>query len=273
MLKNKIIKLMNNLEGGNKDTIKSLSLPSIGFKIESISNKFNISKIGGYPSISEDRWPLNNGKPLLFLGEISLEEISTMNNLLPKKGVLCFFLLVDDIGNRYPDSNGEFKVLYVENQIERFFSKEYNIIKEYNISFFEYYTFPSYQESIIEENNINDEDLYIIEDLESEIQFLINENHGIEHQLLGHPKAVQGTVRFWWSMKYLGFEDLSRLSKDDIKRIKEEESQFILLLQFNFEDPKIEVDHFGESIAYYGIHKQDLENKNFENAVMVIQNT
>lgn len=55
--------------------------------------------------------------------------------------------------------------------------------------------------------------------------------------------------------------------------IKIEEDNFILLLQLNFGDSRIGIDYFGESVAYFGIHKIDLEKLNFDNAILVMQNT
>lgn len=123
MLKNEIIKLLDGLSTKNKDSIKPLLLPSIGFKVNSVLPKPNFSKIGGYPPIFEKNYPLLNEKPLLFLGQISLDQISNINNILPKKGILCFFLSVDDIGYRYPDRKGGFKVIHVEDVKQTFLAK------------------------------------------------------------------------------------------------------------------------------------------------------
>lgn len=102
---------------------------------------------------------------------------------------------------------------------------------------------------------------------------LINENYDTEHQVLGHPRALQGTVRFWWAAKYLGFEEKNVFSEYEIQLINNEEENFLLLLQLNFGDMNIEVDSFGDSVAYFGIHRKDLQNKNFDNVVLVMQNT
>ncbi|WP_445458516.1 DUF1963 domain-containing protein [Flavobacterium sp. HNIBRBA15423] len=229
--------------------------------------------MGGNPFISDKNWPLYNGRPLLFLCKLSLDQINKINNSLKLKGNLFFFILLEDIGNRYPTKKGEFKVLYFEDNVLENDKNNYFKIKEHSISFFEHYTFPSFQECIIEKNNISDEDIEIIEEIESEIYLPIDENLDISHQILGHPKAVQGSVRFWWSKQYFGFEEDTKLSEIDFKRVRQEENNFILLLQLNFDDAKIEVDYFGNSVAYFGIHKHDLENKNFENVKLIIQNT
>ncbi len=65
-----------------------------------------------------------------------------MNTVLPKKGFVCvFFLYTGDIGYRYPDRKGEFRVLYIEN-IENIksnqtpFREKIELISEYSVSFF-----------------------------------------------------------------------------------------------------------------------------------------
>ena len=275
MLKNKFLELIETFEIKDKVKIKSLLLPAIGFNIASKHANSNSSKIGGYPPISNEIWPMYNGKPLVFLGQINLNEINKMNNLLNVKGSLLFFICIDDLGYRYPTKRDEFKILYIEDNIETVINKEFFTIKEHSLSFFEYFTFPSYQDYIIEKNNISDDDLEVIEDIENEIRYLIDENLtlDINHQTLGYPKAVQDSVLYSWSKEYLGLDEENNLSEEDFKRVREEEDNFILLLQLNFGDSKIEIDIFGDSIAYFGIHKEDLKNKNFNNVKLVIQNT
>lgn len=275
MKKNEILKLINDM-GGKNEIISKLLLPNICFKLSMEANeKRNYSKIGGLPMFYDKVWPELNNELLIFLCQISLSQISEINNILPKKGILYFFVFTNDIGYRFPDKKGEFKVIYTASPDENYFlKKDYSIgINELFINFYENYSFPSYQESIIEKNNITDNDLEIIDDIESEIMGSLENEYDIEHQILGHPKAIQGTVRFWWALKYLKIEEKNSYTDEEIKLIKEEEDNFILLLQLNFGDPKIEFDYFGDSIAYFGIHQNDLQKNNFDNVILVMQNT
>ena len=277
MLRNKIINLIEKEFFEDKEKIKNCMLPTIGFKIVSGSTDARFSKIGGYPPIFENYWPLLNDHPLTFLGQIAMSQVNEMNNVLPKEGVLCFFIYTKDIGYRFPDCKGEFKVMYVKDHGDELsrvkICNEKEIINEYMISFFEYFTFPSYQESVIEKMHISEEELDVIDEIDSEILLLINENCETEHQLLGYPRALQGTVNFWWSVKYLGFQGKETFSNHELELIRKEEENFILLLQVNFNDSKIEIDLFGDSVAYFGIHKNDLQACNFDNVILVMQNT
>lgn len=275
MLNNYIIELIDELITVNKETVKSLLLPGLCFKIDELPLKTDSSKIGGYPPILRKDWPIFNDNPLLFIGQVSLADISYMHDILPESGFLCFFISTNDIENRWPDKKGEFKVIYVDDVPEPD-SPGFKTIKEHGISFFEVFTLPSYQEHMITTNNLTDDDLQAMEEIEFEVQSRLDIEYNLDsyedHQVLGHPGAIQGTVRFWWAMKYLGFKD-DELSEDKIDLARKEEDKFIMLLQLNFGDSKIDVDSFGDAVAYFGIHQKDLQNKNFDNVVLVMQNT
>lgn len=269
MLKNLTLNLIAQNYPQSKERLMSLLRPSIGFKLVNNKPDFNSSRIGGKPPILNNIWPYYNQNPLTFIAQINLSEIKQYNDLLPKEGYLSFFIYTGDLGYRYPDQKGEFKVLYTEKLETIDIDKNYKTINEHQVSFFEYFTFPSFQENF----NLTDEEFEIIDDIETETIFMVNESFETEHQLLGHPRAMQGTVSFWWGLQYLGIEMKDSYTEEEIKKIFEAGDKFILLLQINFGDPYIEIDHFGDSVAYFGIHKDDLKNKNYDNVLLVMQNT
>ncbi|AZI26777.1 DUF1963 domain-containing protein [Pedobacter sp. G11] len=273
MEKVEIIKLIENTKAGNGQKIISLLLPTLKFSLdESAAIKQSRSQIGGAPTIFDQHYPLFNNVPLIFLAQISLNDIHYLNELLPKSGLLCFFILLNDIGNRYPDQKNEFKVVFVNSTIQGNVNGKSEEIPALPISFVEHYAFPSYQENLIVKNNISDEDLFFMELLEMELQSP-SALTDIGHQILGHPNAVQGTVRFWWAAKYLGIDHIDAITKEQMDRINQVEDQFVLLLQLDFSDPKIGIDHFGDSVAYFGIHEEDLAKENFDNVILVMQTT
>ena len=58
----------------------------------------------------------------------------------------------------------------------------------------------------------------IIDEIESEIFINTTDiKYDIEHQILGHPTAVQGTVRYWWATKYLQFDEHIPREKEEMK--------------------------------------------------------
>jgi len=273
MEKVEIIKLIENTKAVNGQKIISLLLLSLKFSLdEPAVIKQSRSQIGGAPTIFDQHYPSLHDVPLSFLAQISLDDIHYLNDLLPKSGLLCFFILVNDIGNRYPDRKDEFKVVFVNNTTRGNANGNSEDIPAFPISFVEQFTFPSYQEDVIVKNNMTDEDLFLMESLEMEVQSA-SALTDIGHQILGHPNAVQGTVRFWWAAKYLGIDQIDAITQEQMDSINQEEDQFVLLLQLDFSDPKIGIEHFGDSVAYFGIHEKDLAKESFDNVILVMQNT
>ena len=83
----------------NKDQVKSLLLPCFNFSLVLSQSRLKLSKIGGYPIISDDN--INIDDSLSFLGQISLKDISS-NGILPNKGILYFFININ-LTNRFPE--------------------------------------------------------------------------------------------------------------------------------------------------------------------------
>lgn len=271
MEKNEILSLIYEKYGGY-ETLKKLLVPCVNFKLCSQPvNNLNYSKIGSNPNFFNEPWPHFYDKPLTFLGQISLNEINEMNSVLPKTGMLFFFIDTNDIKDRFPDQKGEFKVIYVENPRE-LIDSEYTFTKqteinELFINFYESYSFAMYNEGI------TSEEIELIDDIKNEIRYSVDDYTDIIHQVLGYPDAMQAPLQICWPLKYSGTEHEEQLSGDVYRKIMEEGEDFILLLQLDFSDPKIEFDYFGDSMAYFGIHKKDLQSGNFENVVLIMQNT
>lgn len=267
-----ILDLISNNFATNEDKIISLLSTGFQFRLIDSDDNLSFSKFGETAEWSVDSdMPKHNDETLSFLCQIDLSEINHSEPLLPKKGILYFFMLKNE--NEFPDKKGEFKVIYSENypSVNNRTTKD----NDKKIIFAERLTFPSYQEYIMEENNISEEESNSIDEIESEVFIKTNDIiYDIEHQILGHPAAVQGTVRYWWAMKYLQLDEYIPRTKEEMKIIQDEEENFVLLLQVNFSDPAIVgFDCFGDGIAYFGIHKKDLENNNFENVILIMQNT
>jgi len=265
---NEIISKRITQEFGKDSVIEKISENAQCFFL-SESSKCN-SKIGG---ITTSKLSIPNNTQ--FIVQIDLSEIM-QNNVLPNKGFLYFYIRTDK-NDSYPTLKNEFHVAYedytinVNNPMEK---NKISFLKEKFMIFYNMITFPSYQESIWQKVKVSDDDIEKVSEIEEEaLEYIQNYEYDAPHHILGHPNALQGTVRFWWAAKYLGFPEDQQFSEEDIFLIENEEDNFILLLQLNFADPNIEIDVFGDSIAYFGIHKNDLQNRNFENAVLVFQNT
>lgn len=139
--------------------------------------------------------------------------------------------------------------------------------KELFIEFHESYTFPSYQDSCFEE--LEDKGFRISEFLDSnelELSKILPHDTYL-HQILGHPNALQWSVRYWWAFQHellMSYPGVSNSTEND----------FILLLQIDLEDKRVELsESLGDSSLYFRIHKSDLISRKFEKSILVIQNT
>lgn len=266
----------------NKDSKAVLKVikPTIGIRPSknSVGDKV-ASKFGGVPDVPNNfDWPNHSGKPLTFLCQIVLEEITAFepSYLLPKTGILYFFVCTE-IKDGFPEQAGEFKVIYEHVEKESLHKSRLGMeltLTEQAISFYQHYTFPSYQEYQMEK--LSEEGIELEEFLD-EYQFEIREMlmgdvDTPNHQILGHPLALQGTVKYWWALAYSKLsEPLSE--KQEMKLLKMGE-EFLLLLQFDLENEDLGLQEFlGDGMAYFGIHQNDLEIQDFSKALLVIQNT
>lgn len=270
-MKQELINRINNLNSENKETILSLLEDCLFFSVD--ENSVNNSNIGNIelPISFENK----NFENLKLIAKINLDDLDFFPVNFPKKGILLFFINTNDLGYRFPFNKDEFNVIYIDNIN---LINDFNKINKPNLVFKNSISFPSYQENIIETKNFDYLDSNIIQEVEDFIQSnFYNFDYDTNHQIFGHPVAIQGTVRFWWSLSYLGYkyEDVDKLNEDEMTLIRKQEENFILLLEVNFGDPKIniETDIFGDSIAYFGIHKEDLINLDFNKVVLIMQNT
>lgn len=256
--------------GNNYHVLSSLIKSTIGIR-ESEINSF--SKFGGKPDfpvgINQD---ILYDKKHVFLCQLYTKDFTEINQYhdLLDEGILYFFLNPKFI---YPISDNDFKVIYVNNLKEdKIVSSNIDNHKTTFMEFYSHYNFPSYQNYQIEELEKKGIDVYSdIEEVQEEIDKVTNhtpDNEG--SQIFGNPQAVQGTVMFHWAAKYLNLE--SPFSDDEIKKIRKHEKDFVLLLQIDFSSININ-ENFGDGVAYFGIRREDIINRNFENVMFEYQST
>ncbi|KOF02529.1 hypothetical protein OB69_11400 [Roseivirga seohaensis subsp. aquiponti] len=254
--------------------------PTIGIKtVEIIQEGEVTSKFGGLPDIPNSFiWPSFQEKSLTFLCQVVLEEIKEYepSHLLPKTGVLYFFVCTE-IKDRFPEQIGEFKVIYEEAEKQSLHKAQLDgelTLTERAISFYQHYTFPSYQDYQMErlsEKGIELEEF--LDEYQFEIREMLMGDVDIpNHQILGHPLALQGMVKPWWAVQYSKLpEPLSEKQEMKLYKMGEE---FLLLFQFDLESEDQSLQEFlGDGMAYFGIHQNDLKIQDFNKALLVIQNT
>lgn len=265
------------------NTVLELLKPSISIKAKLAKEKIKIgkSKFGGLPDLPNGiEWPSLNGLPFAFIGQINLEELQfDSENKLPKKGILYFFFSINDSDYQLEPANKIHKVLYINENLNDLKAQDYPTkyeefakFKECDIEFGEHYTLPSYQNYQITENSFSDEDENLLFEAKDLICKITQANNDVGHQILGNANAVQGDVSYWWANQ--NYTITNEVSAEPEIEIQKNEREIILLLQIDMLDEIPEFHKFGASGGlYFGIKKQDLENRNFENTKFVLQNS
>ena len=239
---------------------------------ESISKVTDIfeSKFGGLPYWNpEEDYPCNkDGRKLVLLAQINFEKEQFDNELLPKMGILQFFIDTD-ILNGLNDQNG-YKVIYHENinknikneEIESLGIKTSSMLDIKKEEYFPFegefaISFEKVKDSIgswwnkdniikkyLKENLNDTRKLEYIEDYFSkeEYDYLAENIDASGCKILGYPEFVQGDPRDY----------------------SEDETYGTLLLQIDSGGPIM----WGDSgICNFFINTEDLKNKDFSNVL------
>ncbi len=181
-----------------KDKVTGLKQPAVHLlKTERKTN----SKFGGLPIVNDSDfiWPRSNEKPMCFLGQIDLSEIyqKLEPEWLGKSGCVLFFYDVREMPWGFdPKDRGKWKVIYQEkpaiaidypNDLER-----ECMIKEKYIEVSRIELLPSFEDRIIRDLNLSDEetDLYI--EIEEHYKEFDAFRDSPAHQVGGFPRPVQG---------------------------------------------------------------------------------
>lgn len=236
-----------------------------------------ISKLGGSPDVNDDFiWPQYGQSPLTFLCQINLKHLTTYQSVLPRSGVLLFFVANDDV-DAGAELQAAVKVIYLpeEGLSTKSQIKEAAAHDRLAMTFYPHYTVPSYQEEAVAQLV---EDFDLGDDLEELGAYISELTYGSDDftkdHLLGDPNAIQGAVRIYWGAQHRHPEDAycERIVdyQDEALAIG---NDFILLLQIDLSTADISLTGYGDSCLYFGIHKDDLARQNFDNVKLVFQNT
>lgn len=229
-----------------------------------------ISKFGGEPDfpLNFDKYELSDD--LKFLCQLSIKDIEKINfnSEILDDGILYFFV---NPNFNYPPTRDDIKVIYIDDPNLDELDFTINSKDSVYMGFRLHFNFPSYQsQQIISFSNKGAPLDYITEELQDIIdEKTYHESENVGSQVFGNPQAVQGAVKFHWSLRDLGLK--YPLSDSQIDKVRDKESDFVLLLQLDFSDFKI--DGFGDGVAYFGLKKEDLLKKNFNNVFFEYQST
>ncbi|WP_055108630.1 YwqG family protein [Paenibacillus ihumii] len=284
MLKdNKVIDIIQNSELCRvKNEIAMLSMNSIRMTPEITEDQnipLGMTKIGGQPDLPASiNWPSINGSYLSFIAQINLNEISMLQNVLPKNGLLSFFYdAFEQPWGFDPKDAGRWKVIYIEetHELERKATAaklaEEGIFGTCKIRFSVQTTVPSWESIAIKQLNLNENenDLYI--QLAEEV-FEHNDSNGTIHRILGHPDQIQGEMKLECQLVSNGLYcgDLTGY-QDPRKEILESGAEsWKLLLQIDSEED-IGMMWGDVGRIFFWIHEDDLKRNDFNKVWLVLQ--
>ena len=257
---------------------KILNLVEPSIYIENSNNeKIGCSKLGGTPDLpSTILWPRFENKPMVFYGQINLEDISKIypENELPKIGILYFFCYFENPENEFGapynfiKPKSEYSVIYYENDDLTRTNFPADLIKDYHfkpmpIKFeLNYQIPPTTETSKVELANLSKSDI-------KEYDSYRDRNDLYEAEtILGTPYPIQYGADYDWAYSYLEISDFDKPGvQEEIAKVK---PNFINLLSFSMES---RFEAIGISFCYFGIHVDDLKNRNFRNVVFIMQDT
>lgn len=235
------------------------------------------SRFGGMPDLPAGvAWPELNGAPMAFVAQIQLADAHAADatSPLPANGVLSFFYDASQqtFGSDPRDRNG-FKTLYFTqpaSELKRTdtptslpaearsrvcsvgFSVELTLPLRPNLEI------TSLQWSADDQRRYD----AALEQLTS------GQTHPI-HRLLGHPDTIQDDMRLQCQLAANGVADPSS-EPDKVAQLTPGANDWILLLQVD-SDPNTTITWANAGMLYFWIRREDLADKQFENAWVVLQ--
>jgi len=229
------------------------------------------SKIGGQPDLpAHIEWPKTEmGKSMSFIAQINLSDTAIYNSAdaLPQYGLLSFFNCADQEAWGFdPKDKYRFRVIYTENitELERT-SIPYdldNVFTPNKVTFNEVLSIPgAFDETISKHLENSDVDSYCDIEMPS------------ENQMFGYPCIIQNAMELECQLVTNGLYcgDSSGYNDPRAKLLEEGAKDWLLLLQIGSEDDKTGMMWGDAGNLYYWIRKQDLENKAFDKAWMILQ--
>ena len=270
-LRKRVEKLLINNYPNTFSQLSERLMPTIGIRTETLKEN-GVSKFGGLPDVPEDFvWPTFNGRPLSFFAQIYLDELKELGSYsgLPSSGILYFFMETDRKSD-YPSTQGQYKVIYNDLSKDQLIPSNENntsmmLFKEAGMVFYPHYT-------ILQKDEDDMEFIDLILEVHSEICELTNHNDDGGHQIQGFPFSVQDDASYSWAFRELGYTsyeltERQKYARDNLRK------EFCLLLQIGFDDKNSDFSRYGgDGLAYFGITKSALEEKDFSKTRLVCQN-
>ena len=266
--------------------LREAATPAIGMALDPASTPRSIaaSRLGGHPDLPPGfTWPTNKGRPLDFLLQINLKDLSGYDSrhLFPQSGLLTFLYDLDDQPWGYDPSDLKgFRVVYTpdpSNLKSHDIPNEDFALPRCSVHFHSMLTVPHFgsraAETLLEAVQLTEEETDSYFELPTEIERLYapSENAG-NHHMLGHSANVQNDMQLEAQLVTNGLYCGDSTGYEDPRRkaLEPGADDWILLLQLD-SDENAGIMWGDCGMLYYWIRKDDLEQRRFENAWMTLQ--
>ncbi|MBM3476681.1 MAG: DUF1963 domain-containing protein [Armatimonadetes bacterium] len=242
------------------------------------------SRIGGMPDLPpEVEWPTWNDQPLAFIAQISLSELPPYEFLevLPSTGVLSFFYSArQETWGFDPKDQSSWRVLHLDEQgLQRRSPSPYlpdeGIYQSCGLDYAPSFTLPCIESPHVDLDFDRgpwegiDEYIELLKDFEQ----LVDEGRWL-NRLLGHPDQMQNDMLLtaqWASHGlYCGRPDPAQAERE--RELEPGAADRQLLLQID-SDPNTGMMWGDVGKLYYLMHSEDLRNRNFDAAWLILQCT
>ena len=235
------------------------------------TNSATKSYLGGDPYLpSGITWPSKDGKDLSFLASLNLEEVSATGVVpwLPKQGTLLFFYDAENQPWGFdPVDRGGWSVLHVD-EIGMSETAKIPTLPQFFVELEEVESLPDWQR--FEELGVDIDQSEVDTYLDGYLEW---GGEGVEHQIGGYPRPVQGDgmeleAQLASNGVYCG--DGSGYQSDEGKRLAPGAKDWKLLLQFSSDDD-LDVMWGDVGELYFWVREQDAREGDFSNVWVVLQ--
>lgn len=255
-----------------KPKIEGLKRPAVKLRKSSSRKK---SKFGGKPFVDryDFEWPRSNGKPMAFLAQIDLSEISKVLDYdwLPKQGALLFFYDVIEMPWGFdPKDRGGWSVLYQikpdgYSDFPLDLTDECKIMETFIEPVLEQ-ILPNYDHPSVEELGLTDEEVDVYIDIEES-------DDEPSHQIGGFPSTVQGNYMELESQLashgvFVG--DPKGYKSEEAKSLESGAKDWKLLFQFDSDDD-LDIMWGDCGMIYFWVQEQKSKMGLFDNCWLILQ--
>jgi len=237
------------------------------------------TRIGGLPDLPLDEpWPVHAGRPLAFIAQLRLDEISKTlpSRELPERGYLFFFYDASEQPWGYSAKDrGSWRVVYRDVPVARLRPRAAP-------RGLEPAPFPPQLVRLETERSYPDPDSHVVElvglgaredkEYRNFLEQLDKQRPELKNRVLGHPDAIQGDMQLECQLTSNGIDTGDQAGYLDPRRKQLEPgaADWRLLLQIDSNDDA-EMSFGDAGRIYYFIRRQDLRAKNFDNVWLILQ--